>query len=156
MKKFIIAAAVLILSYGDLLPFENMDAGELCVVETLFVEEKEGLVTLSSGELQGSGDSFVSAVENMEDTASGRLFLRQLKRMVFCQDAQKRVNIMAIPREIPLGTAVYVCKAGAEEMLEEQESLEKRLEVREQEKHQTATLAQLQNWALEEEHGETG
>ena len=155
VKKFIItAAAVLILSYGDLLPFENMDAGELCIVETLFVEEKNGVVTLLSGDLQGNGKDFASAAENMEETAPGRLFLRQLKRIVFCQDAQERVNIMAIPNEIPLGAAIYVCEGPAKEMLEQQEDLEKRLEVREQEKHQTATLAQLQNRELKEENGE--
>lgn len=149
--KWLLAAAVaLLLCYGDLLPFENRDAGEMCIVETLFVEQKGAYVALSSGEIQGMGKDLQAAAENMEENAPGGLFLRQVKRILFCQGAEKGVDLLKMPEELPLGAAIYRSDAPAEELLKELETMEKRLEAKEQRERDIPTLARIQNQVLKE------
>lgn len=151
MKKWLLAAAaVLILSYGDFLPFENADAGDLYIVETLFVEKKGNRLVLLAEDIQGSGADVAAAAEDMKKTAPGRLFLRQVKRIVFCQGAQTQVDILSMPEEIPLGASVFVSNEPANKLLNDLENLEKRLEVQEEQAKNMITLAQLQNGALKE------
>ena len=151
MKKWMLAAAViLVLGYGDLLPFENMDAGQMCIAETLLVESRRGEIVLYAENLRGSGADCVRAAEDMAQNAPGRLFLRQVKRIIFCGDARNQVDILELPAEVPLGAAVYVSDRSPQELLEDMESLEKRLETREQTEKKFITLANVQNGALKE------
>lgn len=150
VKWLLAAAAVLLLGYGDFLPFENMDAGEMCIVETLFVEQSGDHVTLSSGESEGRGVDLQAAAEEMEENAPGRLFLRQVKRIVFCQGTEKGVDLLNMPEELPLGAVVYLSDAPAETLLKNLETMEKQLKAKEQRERDIPTLAQLQNQVLKE------
>ena len=54
MKKWIIALAGLGILWA-IHPFRGIDAGSLCVVETLLIETEEGEISVASGELTGTG-----------------------------------------------------------------------------------------------------
>ena len=155
MKKWLFSAAVLlILCYGDLLPFENVDAGQMCIVETLFVETRGNEICLYAENLRGCGTDCAEAVESMKQNAPGQLYLRQVKRVVFCQGAEKHVDVLTLPQELPLGAVVYTSQQSAQVLMEDLEHLEKRMETKEQTKRQIPTLAQLENAVLKEAEGE--
>lgn len=151
MKKWILTAAAVLLLYSDLVPFESMDAGELCVVETLLVECEGTQVRVLSEEAVGDGENIAEAVERMEENAPGRLFLRQVQRVIFCNGAEKQVALMDIPQEIPLGAGVYQTDGSGEGLLDDLEGLENRLRIMEQEKNRVPTLAYLKNEELQRE-----
>lgn len=152
MKKWMLAAAVmLIFVYSDLAPFESMDAGELCVVETLFVEKRGTRIRLLSEETEGVGETIAEAVEHMKENAAGRLFLRQVQRVVFCNGAEEFVDMLELPWEIPLGAGVYQSESSAEDLMKDLNGLEGRLKVMEQQKNKVPTLAQLKNMQLQGE-----
>lgn len=93
MKKWALGIfAALAVGYFGLLPFESTDAGELYVVETLLVEADENQVRLYSGDTMGSGATPAEAVQDMERKAPGQLFLRQTKRLIFCDGAEQNCN----------------------------------------------------------------
>ena len=146
MKLWLLAGLVaLCVGYFDLLPFESVDAGELYIVETLMVEETAGGVRLYAGETEGRGGTLRAAAADMENHAPGQLFLRQTKRLIFCNGAE--VRPMELPETLPMGAAVYQTEESAEELLEETE-LEDVLEARERRQGDMPTLADLKNEAL--------
>lgn len=155
MKYWILAAVgVLLLLYGDFGPFEPVDAGEMCIVETLFVEKTGNQIRLVAKEAEGAGRTMAEAVSDMEDEAPGRLFLRQVKRVVFCGSGADTVDFLSMPSDIPVGAAVYATKDRADDLLEGIDTLEKKLDVREKEKNSVATLAQIMNRQLEMRNAE--
>ena len=150
MKYWILAAvAALLLIYGDFGPFEPVDAGEMFIVETLFVEKTGNQIRLVAKDAEGAGRTMEDAVSQMKDEAPGRLFLRQVKRLVFCGSGTESLDFLAIPEDIPVGAAVYATKDKADDLLEGLDALEKKLDVREKEKSSVATLAQIMNRQLE-------
>ncbi len=154
MKKWLLAGcAALVLLYGDLMPFEGVDAGELCVVETLIVSAEGGNIALWSRDAEGTGEDFTKALELMEETAPGKLFLKQIKRVVFCQGAEEQVDVPELPREIPLGAAVYCSAHPPKKLLEDLDGLEKTMEVRENTGAEIPTLARVKNQGLREQEG---
>lgn len=154
MKYWILAALGLLLTYGDLAPFEPVDAGEMCIVETLFVEKTGDQIRLVAKELEGSGGTMKEAVTAMEEEAPGQLFLRQVKRVVFCGSGGNNVDFLSMPEEIPVGAAVYATKDRADDLLEGIDTLEKKLDIREKEKNSVATLAQIMDRQLKKEQME--
>lgn len=150
MKKWALGIfAALAVGYFGLLPFESTDAGELYVVETLLVEADENQVRLYSGDTMGSGATPAEAVQDMERKAPGQLFLRQTKRLIFCDGAEQNCNPMELPEQLPMGAGVYAAEQTAEALLEEQEDLENILEARERRQQQSMpTLADMKNCAL--------
>lgn len=155
MKKWMVAAlAVLVLGYGDLLPFEHVDAGEMCLVETLLVEAKGQNTILYSIYGQGSGETPAEALADMERQIPGRLFLRQTRRVIFCGEAENQVSVLELPEEIPLGAVVYGSKENPVELLERMDSMERNLHAREQRGEDWPTLGWMKNEALRGEHHE--
>lgn len=148
MRKWIIAAAVLVLGYMDGLPFEHADAGTLCVAETLLVEADYTGVTLYSADGAGQGESIRKAAEDLKENVPGQLFLRQVKRMIFCGGAEEKVDLLEMPEEIPLGAHIYMYPSSADTLLEEFELEENLLLAREKRKQGGQTLAQTQNEVL--------
>lgn len=155
MKYWILAAVgTILLIYGDIGPFEPVDAGEMCIVETLFVEKTGNQIRLVAEEAEGTGSTMAEAVSDMEDEAPGKLFLRQVKRVVFCGNGAESLDFLSMPEDIPVGAAVYATKDKADDLLEGIDTLEKKLDVREKEKSSVATLAQIMNRQLEMRNGE--
>lgn len=149
MKKWsMIAAVMLMLGYLDALPFEHADAGALCVVETLLVEADQGGVTLYSVDGAGWGENIKEAEGALLENVPGQLFLRQVKRVIFCNGAEERVDLMEMPEEVPLGAHIYQCAEEAQVLLEHMEREEKRLSARERREKDIPTLAKLQNEVL--------
>lgn len=150
MKKWIICGIMaLLLGYGDVLPFEKVDAGQLCVVETLLVEQDDEGVILYSTVSQGCGKTIEEAARNMEEATPGRLFLRQVKRVIQCGGG--RIDLLKMPEEIPTGAIIYVYPREAETLLENIEVIEQRLEAKEQRERNLPTLGNYQNWMLKED-----
>ncbi len=144
MKKWLLClAAVAAVGALDLWPFPQQDAGELYLVETLLVEADGRQVTLRSGELSGSGGTSAEALEEMEQRAPGQLFLRQTRRIIFCNGAERFCDPMELPEPLPMGACVYCCPEAAKDL--EEKKLNQVLEARERRNERTPTLAQMKN-----------
>lgn len=143
MRLWLLAAVVaLCVGYFDLLPFESVDAGELYIVETLMVEETAQGISLYAGEAEGHGSTLEAAVADMERWATGRLFLRQTKRLIFC--GGRVVEPMELPETLPMGAGVYSTEESAETLLDAKD-LEDVLEARERRQQNIPTLAELKD-----------
>ncbi len=150
MKKWIVALAGLGVLWS-LHPFHGVDAGSLCVVETLLIEAEAGQVQVAAGELTGTGATVSEALENMADNTPGTLFLRQVRRIVLCGEQNGPRRAMELPDEIPLGAILYTSRESAD-VLREQETLEQVLEAREQRDHTLPNLAFVKNQWLERQN----
>ncbi len=154
MKKWVAGIAV-VLAAICFHPFEAADTGELLVAQTLMIEEEEDALSLWAAGLHATGKTAQSAVNQMADHAPGKLFLRQLKRIILCGGAEQ-LERMELPEEIPMGAVVYRSKEPAEALSERLEELEAVLEARERRERNLPTLAQLKNEQIEGAYLETG
>lgn len=155
LRKWIWAAlALLVLRYGGMLPFEHVDAGEMCLVETLLVDAGDEDTLLCSIYGQGRGTTVEEALENMEQQAPGRLFLRQVRRVIFCDGTRAEGCAMELPEEIPLGAVIYHRQEEPEELLQRIEYVERNLSSRENRETGGLTLGQIKNQVLKEENYE--
>lgn len=146
MKKWLLGIAVfLVISFFDLWPFPQQDAGELYIVETLLVERQGNAVVLTAGELSAGGADMNEALAAMEENAPGQLFLRQTKRIIFC-GGEESWDPMDLPEQLPMGACVYLWDGAAEAL--NMEEVNKVLEARERRNTKTPTLAQLKNEAI--------
>lgn len=149
MKKWALAmVAFLAITFFDLWPFPQQDAGELYIVETLLVEQRDDQMILTAGELSGSGDNMQKALADMTENAPGQLFLRQTKRVIFCGEEALQ-EAPALPEQLPMGACVYLWN-GTAEMLN-MEQVNKVLEAQERRNTKTPTLAQLKNSTILEQ-----
>lgn len=155
MKRWIFGLlAAMAVGYLGWLPFPCADAGELFVVETLLLEADGEQVKLCAGELTGEGTSLPEALADLRSQAPGELFLRQTRRMIFCGGAEKRLDPLLLPEELPMGAAVYATKTPAEELSQDPETLDAVLEAQERREQDMPTLARLKNSALAREKPE--
>ena len=146
MKKWIIALAGLGILWA-IHPFREIDAGSLCVVETLLIESEQGKISVASGELKGRGDTVQAALEDMAEHTPGTLFLRQVRRVILCGGEKDTNVLMELPDEIPLGALIYASDESAES-LRQQDTLDQVLEAREQRNHTMPNLAEVRNHRL--------
>lgn len=146
MKKWIIALVGLGILWA-IHPFRGIDAGSLCVVETLLIESEQGEVSVASGKLTGSGGTVQAALENMAEHTPGTLFLRQVRRVILCGGKYDTNVLMELPDEIPLGAMIYTSDESAES-LRQQDTLDQVLEAREQRNHTMPNLAEVRNHRL--------
>lgn len=147
MKKWIIALAGLAVLWA-VHPFHGVDAGSLCVVETLLIEAEQGQVRVAAGTLDGTGDTVTEALEDMAENTPGTLFLRQIRRIILCGEQNGVRRVMELPDEIPLGAIVYTSTKTVAE-LQRQDDLEQVLEAREQRDRSMPNLASIKNQWLE-------
>lgn len=146
MRKWLITGlAALALFYSGAKPFETFDTSKLCVVETLLIEQTEEGVRLCGEGIQGVGATVKEAVANMEASAPGQLFLRQVKRILFCGGAEKTLDLTKLPEEISYGTICYRSGSSTKTLCEDLEVLEARLDAREKRDEQLPTLAKRLN-----------
>lgn len=126
MKKWsFLLVLVLVLLWFP--PFDGSDAGQLWVVETLIVEEKAESVAVYAKNLTAEGRTLHEALETLKEYVPGELFLRQIKRLIFCGD----MMLMRLPEEIPLGAAVYVYPGSGENIWQQLATIEPVLDARE-------------------------
>lgn len=148
MKKWIIALAGLAALWA-LHPFHDVDAGSLCVVETLLIGAKQGQIQVTAGTLEGTGETVPEALADMAESTPGTLFLRQVRRVILCGGKYNVEVLMELPDEIPLGAVIYTSDESAES-LREQDALEQVLEAGEQRNHRMPNLASIKNKWLEQ------
>ena len=126
MKKWsFLLVLVLVLLWFP--PFDGSDAGQLWVVETLIVEEKAESVAVYAKNLTAEGRTLHEALETLKEYVPGELFLRQIKRLIFCGD----MMLMRLPEEIPLGAVVYVYPGSGETIWQQLATVEPVLDARE-------------------------
>lgn len=147
MKWIVWAAAAALVCRCGWLPFEAVDAGKLYVVEDLMIEWDDGEFFLRGGDVTGGGEDVETALKALEENAPGQLFLRQTRRLIFCGGAEKLVDPLELPWEIPAGATVYRTEKDADEISEIQ-NLGDVLNARERRREDTPTLAQVRNSAL--------
>lgn len=126
MKLWLLALAVAAVLFP---PFKAVDPGRLCVVETLILEQGPGECRVYGGEWSGKGNTVPEAVEDMANVAPGKLFLRQVQRIIYCREAT-----LPVPEEIPAGAAVYRSELDGETLWKDLSDLEPVLQEWEQEK----------------------
>ncbi len=148
MKKWIVALAALGILWA-IHPFQGIDAGSLCVVETLLVEPKQGGIYVASGALNGTGATVSEALQDMAEHTPGTLFLRQVRRIILCDDEAGIQPLMGLPEEIPMGALIYTSGETATS-LQAQDTLDQVLEAREQRNRTMPSLAMVKNHWLEE------
>lgn len=107
MKKWAYGLLVLVLLYGNLWPFEPVDARELWVVEQLNIDIWQGKIRFWGENIQGTGETMKEAQKSMEEASEGTLFLRQVTKIVLWDEAGERLNLLELPEELPLGAVVY-------------------------------------------------
>lgn len=146
MKKWCFGV-ILVLILLCFPPFDGSDAGQIWVVETLIVEEKPDSVAVYAKNLTAEGRTLHEALENMKEYVPGELFLRQVKRLIFCGD----MELGKLPEEIPLGSAVYVYPGSGEELWRQLGSVEPVLDAREKARPDSPRLAELMDSNLRQE-----
>lgn len=149
MKKWIGAALALALLWS-MRPFVPVDAGELFTVETLLVERTNGVVTVIAGGETGTGETIEKALEQMTENAPGILFLRQVRRVIFCGTDWNIETMAALPEELPVGALLYTSPCSAQ-TLAEWKNLDKVMSAREQSGEHGVDLAKMKNRLLTEE-----
>ena len=149
MKKWIGAAVVLALLWS-IRPFTPVDAGELFTVETLLIERSDGSITVAAGEQSGTGETVEAALEQMAEDAPGILFLRQVRRVVFCGTGWDAEIESQLPEELPMGALLYTSPCSAE-MLVQWDDLDQVMAAREQRGERGRNLAEMKNRSLTKE-----
>ena len=109
VKKWLLGLlVVLAVSFFDLWPFPQQDAGELYIVESIAVRSgKKTRCTYMPEKLSASGANIEEALSAMEENTPGQLFLRQTRRPIFCDGAERNCNPMGLPEQLPMGVCVY-------------------------------------------------
>lgn len=82
---FVLLAAALRLS--GLLPFESHDVAALVPVQALTVSQEQGRVILDGGEAHGVGATFAQALEDLQQSADGTVFLGTAKQIILTDGA---------------------------------------------------------------------
>lgn len=147
LKKWIAAGLIILISLC-FHPFQAADAGELCVAETVIVENTGDNVEMWAAGVHGQGRTASDAAADMAQSAPGTLFLRQVKRVIFCGGAERSEEARSLPEEIPMGAVIYESQEPGWALSEELEELEEVLEARERREKEPATLAQIKNQVL--------
>ena len=144
MKKWILClATLLIIGAFDLWPFRREDAGSLAIVETLLVKTEGETISLVAGDQAGHGASVEEALEDLREHMPGQLFLRQVRRVIFCGDALWHCPPEELPEALPMSALIYHA-ADVPDM----EKLEPVLETRESRRQDLPTLARILNGRL--------
>lgn len=138
MKKwcFGLLLALILLQFP---PFDSSDVGTLWVVETLIVEETPDGVSVFANDLTAQGRTLHEAMEQMKEYVPGELFLRQIKRLIFCGD----MLLMRLPEDIPLGASVYQYRGSGNTLWQQLDTVEAVLDAREKANPQSPRLAEL-------------
>lgn len=145
MKKYFFAALVLLLLFDEgLRPFQSRDAAELYVIETLIVDADKEEIRFYTADGVGAGKDGAEAISALAQQVPGELFLRQVKRVVLCDEAKDWIN--ELPKEIPLGALVYTSEMSGEKFFQQLSAWEKRRTVEET----APRLAEILNQALKE------
>ena len=106
MRKWYLAlAALLLVNFLGLWPFQQIDTGELFIVDTLVITPEGDAVRVMAEEISGQGLTMEAALDDLQEHAPGQLFLRQVRRLILCQDL--RLAPQSLPREVPAGAYVY-------------------------------------------------
>lgn len=126
MKLWLLALAAAAVVFP---PFKAVDPGRLCVVETLILEQTPEECRIYGGAWSGRGNTLSEAMTDMADTAPGKLFLRQVQRVIYCDE-----TLIPVPEEIPLGAVVYRSGKDGESLWQDLSVLEPVLREWEQEK----------------------
>lgn len=81
MKRWIFMALIPLLIYG--LPFQRYETGKLLPILCVQAQRQEGKIRILSEAGKGEGDSWLSAVENLRQNASGEVFFDTAEQAVF-------------------------------------------------------------------------
>lgn len=145
MRKWVLgAAALLAMELWSLWPFPRWDTGELMVVETLAIQVRNRELWLFADGYTGCGATGAQAVERLQTAVPGQLFLRQVRRIIFCGGAEESWNPLELPEELSVGANVYRWPGEAED-LGDISRLNRVLVARERREPQMENLAGLQN-----------
>lgn len=117
MKQLALAAALTAAAalFG-FLPFPRRDVAELKPVQTLVVELGEGgtVVLTADGGLWGEGAGWEQAVERMEQTCPGHLFLSTAEQVIFVEKAANLVPQAAADTRLRPAANIYLADRAPE------------------------------------------
>ncbi|MEA4966420.1 MAG: hypothetical protein VB055_11450 [Oscillospiraceae bacterium] len=68
-------------------PAESTDLSSMLPVETICVERKYGQIIITADKVRGTGGNWETAMENLQATATGTVFLATAERVVVAESA---------------------------------------------------------------------
>lgn len=107
------AVLVLVLAIGlfmtGALPFEGSDVAALVPVEALTVDLRDGQVILDGGQCNGRGESWEAALEDLQHSASGKVFLGTAEQIVISRRAASLIPDVIRSDRLRPAAVVCVC-----------------------------------------------
>lgn len=109
-KLLLLAALTAALRITGLLPFKTTDVAQLKPVEALVVSVENGKVILNSGEADGQGDTWETALQDLRQGAEGTLFLETAEQLVLCAEAEALLPKIIRSEVLRPAAMVYYCE----------------------------------------------
>lgn len=119
MRSFAVLSAVfLIASLWLYKPEAATDLDSLIPVETLWVEEKDGKIVICGKDVRGEGVDWNSAMEDLEATAEGVVFLETVDRVIVEMSAEGCMRDVRRDRRFRPAVRLYYLQGTASEKLD--------------------------------------
>lgn len=111
-KLVVLAALAVVLRVTGLLPFQSSDVAELVPVQALVVSMENGKVFLDGGGCLGVGTDWESALEDLNQSAEGHVFLGTADHVVLCGEAVSLLQQIARSEALRPAASLCVCPDG--------------------------------------------
>ena len=113
IKKFVVLAVLAaVLRMTGLLPFQSSDVSELVPVQALVVSVEDGRVYLDGGGCLGVGENWEEALQDLDQSAEGHVFLGTADHVVLCGEAVSLLYRISRSDVLRPAASVCVCPYG--------------------------------------------
>ena len=111
-KLIVLAILAAALRMTGILPFQSSDVAELVPVQALVVSMDDGRVYLDGGGCLGVGEDWEGALEDLNKSAEGHVFLSTADHVVLCGGAVSLLQQVADSEVLRPAASVCVCPEG--------------------------------------------
>ena len=99
-------------------PVQATELDDLIPVEMLWVEADEKGISVAGKDVQGFGRDWVSALRDLERTASGTVFLETVERIAVAEEAADCLPELLTDERLRPSVQLYLLRGSASEELE--------------------------------------
>lgn len=99
-------------------PAAAAELDRLIPVETLWITEKNGLLTVEGSGVKGTGQSWEAAVEDLKASAEGVVFLETVERIVVSAEAAGHLNALYGDEKLRPSVQLYLLAGEASDALD--------------------------------------
>ncbi len=94
-KMLLCVAAIAIIGFAKLLPFQGTDVGKLHPVEVLTVSvDGNGITVETDTGLNGTGETVDKAIKNLKQTSAGEIFLETANYVLVSEESRHLLNAL--------------------------------------------------------------